>query len=246
MRPSLSLNNYSSSSSPLSSTQMEAAFPDLSLQIRSPPIPPNAAFFGDHRDWELETNSSCSNRKRTDMTSFSDLGSNEPKRRGEPSLSLGLDSFVHHHHHPDDQIAARTGVKRPSMRPNHGGKRSARAPRMRWTTSLHAHFVHAVQILGGHGRATPKSVLELMNVKDLTLAHVKSHLQMYRTVKSANRSGAGQCAVQGEIMGMSKMSSTAGSGEVEEERGGDKAGNEFIIPLYFHCVINNPTTTQLS
>ncbi|GJN23199.1 hypothetical protein PR202_gb10826 [Eleusine coracana subsp. coracana] len=77
-----------------------------------------------------------------------------------------------------------------------GLKRSARAPRMRWTTALHARFVHAVELLGGHERATPKSVLELMNVKDLTLAHVKSpppdfspfDLQMYRTVKSTDRS----------------------------------------------------------
>jgi hypothetical protein len=31
-------------------------------------------------------------------------------------------------------------------------KRSMRAPRMRWTTNLHQHFVHAVDLLGGHER----------------------------------------------------------------------------------------------
>ncbi|XP_020114896.1 probable transcription factor KAN2 isoform X2 [Ananas comosus] len=73
-------------------------------------------------------------------------------------------------------------------------KRSVRAPRMRWTTSLHARFIHAVELLGGHERATPKSVLEIMDVKDLTLAHVKSHLQMYRTVKNTEKplSSSGQ------------------------------------------------------
>ncbi|KAI3822319.1 hypothetical protein L1987_09908 [Smallanthus sonchifolius] len=61
---------------------------------------------------------------------------------------------------------------------------------MRWTAALHNRFVHAVELLGGHERATPKSVLELMDVKDITLAHVKSHLQMYRTIKTTDRATA--------------------------------------------------------
>lgn len=78
---------------------------------------------------------------------------------------------------------------RARISPRSPNKRSVRAPRMRWTSALHAHFVQAVELLGGHERATPKSVLELMNVKDLTLAHVKSHLQMYRTVKTTDKPG---------------------------------------------------------
>lgn len=34
--------------------------------------------------------------------------------------------------------------------PRFTAKRGLRAPRMRWTTTLHTHFVHAVQLLGGH------------------------------------------------------------------------------------------------
>lgn len=82
------------------------------------------------------------------------------------------------------------GFMRSRCMPKVQSKRNMRAPRMRWTTSLHARFIHAVELLGGHERATPKSVLELMDVKDLTLAHVKSHLQMYRTVKTTTEKHA--------------------------------------------------------
>ncbi|KAL1196358.1 Myb family transcription factor MOF1 [Cardamine amara subsp. amara] len=59
----------------------------------------------------------------------------------------------------------------------------SKVPRLRWDSDLHNSFVLAVEQLGGENRATPKMVLELMDVKGLTISHVKSHLQMYRSMK---------------------------------------------------------------
>ncbi|XP_055810952.1 uncharacterized protein LOC129880784 [Solanum dulcamara] len=63
-------------------------------------------------------------------------------------------------------------------------QRSSSSFRFRWTTFLHDRFVQIVELLGGHERADPQLILELMGIQDLKLIYVKSHLQMYRAVKN--------------------------------------------------------------
>jgi SHAQKYF class myb-like DNA-binding protein len=57
--------------------------------------------------------------------------------------------------------------------------------RLRWTPSLHKRFVEAVRLLGGLDLATPKGIMQFMDVEGMSIQHVKSHLQKYRLQDSA-------------------------------------------------------------
>ncbi|MCO5601290.1 hypothetical protein L7F22_055409 [Adiantum nelumboides] len=85
-----------------------------------------------------------------------------------------------------DMIGSRVGSE---MNNGHRTRQYVRSkiPRLRWTADLHQRFLQSLLQLGGQEKATPKSVLQLMNVKGLTIAHVKSHLQMYRSIKNDER-----------------------------------------------------------
>ncbi|CAN4118420.1 unnamed protein product [Withania somnifera] len=91
-----------------------------------------------------------------------------------------------------------------------GGSLSSKT-RIRWTQDLHDRFVECVNRLGGADKATPKAILKLMDSEGLTIFHVKSHLQKYRSAKFIPESAEGKSEKMDRTKNVTQIDSKAGT-----------------------------------
>ncbi|KAF5752586.1 hypothetical protein HS088_TW01G00501 [Tripterygium wilfordii] len=123
----------------------------------------------------MKRNFSCEEGSKT-TTTFTSQYNNSSRKKGGEDDDDDDDEDEEEEVDNEEKKSATAGVAVPSCRSVRPYSRS-RMPRFRWTPQLHLCFLLAVERLGGQDRATPKLVLQLMNIKGLTIAH------MYRSKK---------------------------------------------------------------
>ncbi|GLJ37155.1 hypothetical protein SUGI_0753570 [Cryptomeria japonica] len=206
----------------------------MEISVKKPEIVEEEGEIGENR--EVEEEQSCSSNGPISWNT----GFNSRKR----SASSGdeRNDFV--------DESNRVGMQRSSSTGNVEGRVRqyvrSKMPRLRWTPDLHHSFLHAVERLGGQARATPKLVLQLMDVKGLTIAHVKSHLQMYRSMKNdenCQEIGQTQRFMEGgqehitDCFSLSRSIKTAGIQRYENER---FSVNENYDSSHYYNLLHRP------
>lgn len=167
-RPIKGIPIYSSSSPPFLSADPEMGFNHQMLT--SPSSWPSFC-----SSMPSSPSSSCGYSTNLDtMTSFlhsagliPPMGSSCHRMMTPPTRFIGLSSdmikykqhYNHHQQHGIGQLDVSQNMMRSRFMQKFPAKRSARAPRMRWTSTLHARFVHAVELLGGHESIPSLSIL---------------------------------------------------------------------------------------